>query len=194
MKKEKFIIGIDPGMKGGIALLSLETMKVHTVIRMPVIGDQFDYEEIRRFFEKYKNDVACVCIEKVGYMGKDTASSIATLCYHAGILYGMAYAIGFNVSVMAPSFWKAKIGLPVIGTKRCSKNETPEQKKARLRENAKLKKKAKGNSIVFAYEKHPELRNAQGQLTDGEAEAILIADCYIKLWHTGTGTEDERGI
>ncbi len=189
MRRNKYVIGIDPGKRGGIAAISLEDRKVVFTSKMPIVGEDYDYEKIDQIMSDNKDNIAMICIEKVGYMGRDTASSIASLCYHAGVLYGMAYSLNIPITVIAPSAWKKGIGLPAIGAKRGTKTETEEEKKIRQRENAKIKKKAKGNSISLAYELHPELRGRTDALTDGEAEAILIANYYIKLWY---GENDEK--
>ncbi|HPS39441.1 MAG TPA: hypothetical protein PL124_08535 [Candidatus Cloacimonadota bacterium] len=167
------IIGIDPGHLGGIVIID-DNSVVLEAYPMPLVGDTYDYHKMLQLFIDNKDSK--VAIEKVGFMGVATANGIADLCYHAGVLYGLALSCCMPVILVPPAIWKKKIGLPPIGITRAVKGETAAEKKSREQSNSALKRKAKTYSIEFAIRTMPSLVNKVTKVTDGIAEAALIAE------------------
>jgi len=167
------MIGIDPGLLGGIVVVD-EDGKIIQAEPMPVITKGvYDYHGILSLFTLYKG-IATIAIENVGFMGVATASGITDLCYHAGVIYGLAIAVGLPVTLAYPAVWKKQIGLPKIGTKRGTKEESDQEKKKRTSSNYRARRIAKQQSIEYAIRLMPDLAKF-GKITDGIAEAALIA-------------------
>lgn len=170
-------IGIDPGRKGGIVVLN-ENGEPILAISMPMIGDDYDYKIIDNWIENVMELNPCVkvAIERVGFMGVETAKNISDLVHHAGVLYGIAVAHKLPIILAQPSVWKKKIGLPTIGIGYAKKGESEEDKRKRVNENAKKRKTAKDVSIQHAIRLMPKLQEVAIKVTDGIAEAALIAE------------------
>lgn len=54
MRRNKYVIGIDPGKRGGIAAISLEDRKVVFISKMPIVGEDYDYEKIDQIMNDNK--------------------------------------------------------------------------------------------------------------------------------------------
>ena len=50
--KKKYIIGVDPGQKG--AFVVFKNGKIHRQKVFPMIGKEIDYQELIRFFRRYR--------------------------------------------------------------------------------------------------------------------------------------------
>ena len=187
---DKFVIGIDPGLHGGIVILDKSGVPIYAC-EMPTESGVYNYHKVAEIMHKFR-EIGVVAIELVGFMGPETAKNITDLCYHAGVLFGIASAYDIPVITVPPSIWKKRIGLPSIGIVKGHKSETDEDKKKRVNENAKRRKAAKNVSITFALKLMPKLPNVASKITDGIAEASLIGE-YARRQIDGTIGERDAG-
>jgi len=94
-------IGIDPGQKGGIAIIDKSGI---TAEIMPMQEKQIQIREICEYLEPLKNPV--VAIEKVHAMPKQGVSSTFTFGRGVGELIGMLKALKIPFFEVTPQEWK----------------------------------------------------------------------------------------
>jgi len=105
-------VGIDPGKKGGIAILDVGFIYVRS---MPVAGREIDGREIADMLTGLLLDRPAVFIEKVHSMPKQGVASTFTFGEGYGVLKGVCAALGYPVALVPPQVWKREI---LSGTKR----------------------------------------------------------------------------
>lgn len=93
---ESNIIGIDPGIKGGIAVIDLCSEKL-------IEYAYFNEERYREVLKKYKGDV---WLEQVHSMPRQGVKSTFNFGVNYGLLKGMAYCSNHNVIEVSPQKWK----------------------------------------------------------------------------------------
>lgn len=109
------IVGMDPGLSGGISILDQEKMSLE-VHPMPTISngrkDVLDPAGIARILVEAKVDRAC--IEKVGAMPGQGVTSMFSFGYGAGVLEGICAALQIPYSFVIPQTWMKAVlsGLP----------------------------------------------------------------------------------
>ncbi len=125
------IIGIDPGLQGGIAILetatypkfkvethsleeakptypvmALERLTLHT---MPLIGDKdYDVQAIKNIFREHR-DVALVCVERQQSMPGQGLSSTFKTGQGFGILIGVLSALELRYEVVPAQRWQRQL-------------------------------------------------------------------------------------
>ncbi len=153
------IIGIDPGKKGGIALLTQNADIVFN-IEMPIVNNTIDVKQIHYLLKYYKTEEERICyIERAQSMPKQGVKS--TFNYGCG--YGMLLStillseIGFEE--VSPQTWKKKFAL--------------------------IKKGKEGSMLkclqLFPQTKKSDFYTERNRLQDGKAEALLIAEYGRRL-------------
>jgi len=98
------VIGIDPGRKGGIALLS-PTRNVG--ILLPYVDDTLVCSQILRILVKYKPDL--VILEKVHAMPGQGVTSMFNFGKNYGELLGTIKCSGLDYQLVDPRQWKKVI-------------------------------------------------------------------------------------
>ncbi len=144
-------IGIDPGMKGGLALVS-PTGQLIEAIPMVVNGKEVDGYRIARLFEEWQADCGPlkVMIEQVGSMPGQGVASTFRFGQGFGTLLGVVQAGSLSLHRVRPQKWKKDMGLT---------------------------NKDKDASRHLATEIWPEHSDRwQFKYLDGVAEAALIAE------------------
>lgn len=105
------IIGIDPGLKGGIAIIGNGHITLHA---MPLIGDKdYDIQAIANIFRRH-TESDLVCIEKQGAMPGQGLSSTFKTGMGFGILLGVLQSMGLRYDIVPPQRWQRQlfVGLP----------------------------------------------------------------------------------
>ena len=152
---KSFILGVDPGFTGGIAITD---GKVLHVVDMPVnrkgLRPVIDEKELCRFVRTHAHRIKCAIIEDVHAMPDQGVVSMFRFGYGAGTVNGILHACGINVIKVKPAVWKVGLGLS----------------------------KSKQASITMARQLFPEYANNYFTLKkhDGRAEAALIAHFGLK--------------
>ena len=123
MAEKKIIIGIDPGVGGGIAIIN-EEHQVITKIVMPVIGKSkkaYDINEIAKFLEQYKNNSIAI-IEKQQPQFRDGKKQSFKTGYGYGVLQATLTTLQIPFTIVAPKTWQKKVfeGIPNEDTKTSS--------------------------------------------------------------------------
>ena len=112
MDKYQIVIGVDPGLTGGISIL--DKNKEMVVCKIPVKSivinkkkkNIYDMEEIVKLFSSYKEKKVLFYIEKQSVRNGEGSVSAMTTGKHYGQLLGAAYALGFEVIEITPQKWK----------------------------------------------------------------------------------------
>lgn len=146
-----FILGIDPGQSGALALVDVAAPNV-IVIDMPVHEirgkKHLDLYQLARWIDLYAASVSRAVVEEVGAMPKQGVSSSFKFGFNAGAA-NMAVAAAFIPAVLVrPNVWKREMGVAAAKT-------TSRQAASRL-------------FPAFSHLWHRET-------DDGRAEAVLLA-------------------
>lgn len=95
------IVGIDPGLKGGIAIDN------EHVVPMPVHDGKICAISLRGYLHHPNLRIAYV--EKVGAMPKQGVVSMFNFGFGCGIIEGVLLALGYTVHYVTPQKWKKAI-------------------------------------------------------------------------------------
>ena len=164
IEKRKYIIGIDPGLSGAIAVFN-DQFGLIGVRDMPVMaalvgrGRVVDCIELAKLFKAFAgHDVICI-IETVSSMPGQGVASMFKFGKAAMAPEAMAHLMGFKVSMVTPQKWKRAAGLI---------------------------KKPKEASLSKAKELYPEMSELfRLKKHEGRAEAVLIG--YFGAAFVGPG-------
>jgi len=116
------VIGIDPGIKGGIAILR---GSVVDVIPIPVVDGDVDVQQLVRWIQQKTTNDAFIGGENIiAYVEKTWGFSkgsiaIAKLNYVAGVMYGMLGCLDIPVVRVAPATWRKGL----FGTAKVTKQD-----------------------------------------------------------------------
>lgn len=120
-----YIIGIDPGQSGGIAILDGESGALTECVKMP--NTPLD---IYLYLSKWGNKALCF-IESVGYgMPGQSSKATATFARHNGHLEMALLALGISTVKITPAKWQKALGLS--GKKGESKQSHKNRIKAKM--------------------------------------------------------------
>lgn len=100
-----YVIGIDPGAGGGLAVIDIDSHEVVDVTAMPAT-----LTDISDFIEKYR-DATCAYIEKVHSMPKQGVASTFTFgMYYGYVLMAVACHKIRSIDVL-PTKWQQALGV-----------------------------------------------------------------------------------
>lgn len=143
----KSVMGIDPGVRGGLAVLKSNGF----ILRVQAFRPQMTQKELVAAVKsgvdalrQYGGD-ACF-IEKVGYMPGDGGKGANTFGRIDGLLRGAALAYGLDVRDVSPMLWQSRMNCLSGGNKNVTKRRAQE---------------------LFPYE---------AKITHAIADALLIAE------------------
>ena len=167
-----FAAGIDPGLKGGIVILS-DPMQLYVP---PLIGGKMDWREYAFLFDKLKDCI--VVIEEVHSLYKSSAKSNFTF---GGMFYSavcLLHAKGVTFELVPPKIWQKEIWSHTdrVYVNR-GKSKQIDAKKTSLLASRRL---APGEHFLFG-ENEAKMR-PRTRARDGLVDAFLIAEyCRRKL-------------
>lgn len=95
------VVGIDPGLRGGIAFLRGEELEAHDI---PLAGNEIDLDEVLRLLRHAKVDMAL--IEAAGAMPKQGVASTFKFGVAVGMLRGCLAACWIETHIVSASVWK----------------------------------------------------------------------------------------
>ncbi len=112
----KIIIGIDPGLSGGIAVLESTSKRIIKLVDMPVSPDgkkqKVNGYGLMDIFGGYtRNDVEMVYLEKVGAMPGQGVVSMFNFGRSYGAVESAVSLLGLPVTYVTPQSWKRRAGL-----------------------------------------------------------------------------------
>ena len=140
------VMGIDPGVKGGIALLHPDGRVSNTAAL-----DGMTEVELTAAMRDLSLSRPICFIEKVGYIKGDGAMGSFTFGKVYGLLRGLALGFGLEIVDVSPMMWQSRMGCLSGGNKNVTKNKAIE--------------------LFFEYHR----RRTRG-ITHGIADALLIAE------------------
>ncbi len=146
---KKYYLGIDPGRKGGLALID-EHRNLILAEPMPLLGKGYDYNQLQCMIERLPENSVIIIELKPGVMEK-SASPTTSFGFHCGVIYGIC--LKYRPIIISPNSWKAEYDL---------KRDYQE-----TRSNMKLRSVKTAEQIFGIRIKTTE---------DGIAEALLIAE------------------
>jgi hypothetical protein len=106
MPRVSCYLGIDPGVRGGIAYVSGHDAEAWP---MPIIGNEIDVAAIRRLLLDIKPDVAI--IEKALVMPRQGGVSAYTIGRNYGMLLTLLLVHQIRTEEVSPSQWKKSMGV-----------------------------------------------------------------------------------
>lgn len=171
LKVKSYITGIDPGAKGGIAVLD-NSGKCIEAIQMPEM-----LVDTAKFLKRYTVRDSIIILEDVHSMPGQGVKSMFSFGRRFGELTGIITAFGtieeyIRLEIVSSQKWKAAI----FGKIEKIENETKEERKKRLKEL----------SITKAKELYPDVNLLPGKKgkveSDGIAEALLLAEYGRRLY------------
>ena len=120
------ILGIDPGVKGGMALLDDRGSVVNTCMFNGL--KDAELAVIFREWRKYAGALAYfpAFIEKVGHIKGDGAGGSFTFGRVYGLLRGLALGNGYTIHDVYPVLWQSTLGCMSGGNKNVTKGKAVE--------------------------------------------------------------------
>jgi len=108
---ERVIVGIDPGKKGAIAILS-EDGSLLDLFDMPLTEKgKRGVVDARQLIDMLRDRCGTVVIEKVGYVPGDGGQGAFSFGEAAGVARGVVEALGFDLVMPRPQDWRKWHGL-----------------------------------------------------------------------------------
>jgi crossover junction endodeoxyribonuclease RuvC len=154
-----YVLGIDPGLSGALALLRCEGLKIEGVYDTPVIDGRVDAVRLALIVGMCQLQGTIVAaVELVSSMPRQAGAF--NFGVSVGVVHGVLGALGVPMVLIPPGVWKPAMGL------RRGLNESQAQNKTRARELA--AKLWLDHAADFAKVKN-----------DGRAEACLLARYYM---------------
>ena len=98
------IVGIDPGQKGGIAIIHELGIEAHP---MPMAGKEIDGRAIGAMLSSFRE--ALVIVEKVHAMPKQGVSSTFKFGSNYGRILGVIEALNMSYELVTPQAWKKAV-------------------------------------------------------------------------------------
>ena len=112
----KIVIGIDPGLTGGIAVLESESKELIKVEDMPIIPEggkkKVSGRGLMKIFGSYsRHQVEMVYLEKVGARPAQGVVSMFSFGRSYGAVEAAVSLMGFPLTYVTPQRWKRSAGL-----------------------------------------------------------------------------------
>ena len=161
-KKNAAVIGVDPGLKGGIAIIPLHNVKAAVAHLMPTVAIEksskrdIDWVAFGRLIRPWDGPVY---VERVHAMPKQGVSSTFKFGMGFGGILGVAGAYERRVVQLTPQFWKKRV-------------------------LSAYEERDKAAAIDYAQKKFPWVSLTPGKTRtpqDGLADALCIARLGIDL-------------
>jgi crossover junction endodeoxyribonuclease RuvC len=106
----KYIIGVDPGLSGAIAVMSSESLKIFDMPTMTVERNgkakrQVSASELAELLYLYSGKDCHVYCERVGAMAGQGVTSVFSFGRSFGMIEGILAALHMPVTYVAPATW-----------------------------------------------------------------------------------------
>tara|TARA_B100000614_G_scaffold262909_1_gene300943 strand:+ start:438863 stop:439498 length:636 start_codon:yes stop_codon:yes gene_type:complete len=193
------IIGIDPGIGGGITILTEDSVSVHyvphiTEKRGKTNKKNYDKRAMADLLRPHAGPKTVAVLEQVHAMRGQGVTSMFNFGRGFGIWEGIFAGLEFDVELVTPQTWKkqwadelmAKVVKPeILKTKTAEYNrlspkkrlEYDEAEKEWQQEKKKAKENAKDAARTLAAKLYPDLSDHfKLKKDDGKAESLLIAE------------------
>ncbi len=156
-----FILGIDPGLGGALALFNLNSQRLEVATDMPITAStrrkrskEIDIDAVLQFLSLYENQIVLAVVEKVGAAPTDGVVGAFSFGFGTGLIHACLHFHKIPIVPAVPSVWKPSMGLS----------------------------SDKDESRALATKKFPERRHCFLRKKDhGRAEAALLTRVGISL-------------
>lgn len=154
----EYVVGIDPGATGAIAILSIDG-DLRNVMDLPTIGSEPVAMEVESILDALGRPTQMmVALEEPFAVASNSSARALAQGIGYGILLGVVGACGYRHERIKPGDWKRELRLPM------SSKLSAAQKKRNSREHA--------------ARLWPDMAHHWAKATqDGRAEAALIGEC-----------------
>ena len=142
-----WVVGIDPGRKGGVAIIEAHAAEVE-VFPMP-----HDIRDLADRLEPYREDIIRVFVEKQHPVRGQGLKSTSRLMHHYGQLIGMLRSLKIPFEEIPPRRWQRHF----------------------FGNGKRPRKRSKQESLCMAKDMYPSVANLIGD-HDGMADAVCIAE------------------
>lgn len=141
---KNLIVGIDPGSKGAVAFLDLQSEKA-TVMDMPR-----DEDALVDILGRFKDRIGLVAIERQQSFPKQGVRSTFSLARHYGILLGILKALKLPYEEVSPRQWQKRILGNGKRTREQSKRRSLERARALFPDVALDGKHGRSDALLIA--------------------------------------------
>lgn len=111
---DRYIIGIDPGFKGGLAVLNTTKNKLFATNTPVFEGEnrtEYDIHAMSAMLNLHPDSVVMTYLERVGARPGQGVTSMFRFGMGFGIWQGIIIARGFPLTLVTPQRWKKEYGL-----------------------------------------------------------------------------------
>ena len=115
-----FVVGVDPGVRGGIAVLGMDGSVKHTYPLDPKMLEVL-LDVVMLSLQLACPDKTYAFVEKVQHMTGDGGKGSHTFGYIKGFLRGELRARGFLICDVYPMIWQSALGCLSSGNKNVTK-------------------------------------------------------------------------
>jgi crossover junction endodeoxyribonuclease RuvC len=118
--EREFILGIDPGYSGALAIINPKSNKLISVIDMPVTKSKtkagkkitrIDIPQLSDFISSQSPSIQFAVIEDVGAMPSQGLVSTFNFGFGAGIIHGIVTSFMIPIFSPKPQIWKSILNL-----------------------------------------------------------------------------------
>lgn len=118
------VLGVDPGVRGGLAVLDKDGMVLHVQPFRPEMTHKELVECVTKGVSVLVHNRGFECyIEKVGFKRGDGGLGAFTFGQVSGILRGAVLALGPTLRDVAPMIWQSNLDCLSGGNKNVTKNK-----------------------------------------------------------------------
>lgn len=191
MDKPRVVLGIDPGVTGGIALHGVDDPSRYSVMPMPE-GNEEIAATIRRLSRRW--DIVLACCEKSQSMPGNAAATMFTYGEHNGFLKCALFMLGIPVLLVTPQKWQKTVSGLIPSDPRPKKPDMRGMTKDEIKNVEKNHKKAlaarrrniKSNSLKTAKQRYPQCVSVlKHKNKDGLADALHIGRYGVTIFKEG---------
>ena len=109
----ELLIGVDPGLSGGVAIISLATRELLSGWTFTSSDGMLNVPDLlTRLDELHPLKVRQVVVEQVGSMPRQGVSSTFTFGRAYGTVEGVIQSYRWPIAHITPAQWKRKLGMP----------------------------------------------------------------------------------
>lgn len=120
----KWVLGIDPGLSGALALIGADGVIVEDIPIMAngrggaTVKNQVNGAALAQLLRPHVDDIRIAIVEQVSTMGqrgkagpKQGMATNGSLMHSLGVIQGVLATLGIPVHMVAPAAWKKTMGL-----------------------------------------------------------------------------------
>ncbi len=192
--KYKVVIGLDPGLTGGLTILDgkkkpqIYEMPLESIVVNKTKKNIYDLDAISVILEPYRGKNVLFVQEKVTAMKTNGVTSMFNFGFSAGSTLGIASAMGFDRYEARPQLWKKSF--PELKTQAFNDLKAEAKKLRDLDKPA--KDEVKRLTALRKTIKDKDLKKANKKEIDKLKKAIALTDATVKKINARAKTEAKK--